>query len=521
MNFFEELFENKEEPLKKIEVEKDYKKNLEIIKEYIGGSKDVIFREFTIGNEKIKCGAIYTEGLANQDLVSEHILKNLMLLSRMAEIKTHTIKQKIYELLKNMTISATDISEIEDINKAIDAILSGDTVLILENHDKVLVVASKGWPMRGVGEPSTETVVRGPRDGFTETMRVNTALVRRRIRDPKFKVKQMQVGRRSKTDIAIMFIEETVNKDVLEMVKERLDKIDIDVILESGYIEQLIEDNWKSPFPQIQHTQRPDVVAAAIYEGRVAIVVDNTPFVLLAPSTAVTFLQSPEDYNERFFIGSAIRILRVISIIMALFMPGLYIAITSYHPGMLPTDLALYIAGSRMNVPFPAFIEAFIMEAALELLREAGIRLPGAIGATIGIVGGLVLGQAAVEAGIVSPLMVIIVALTAIAGYSAPNYSFAISFRLLRFMLMALAGFLGLYGIILGSIIILTHLCTLKSFGVPYLSPIVAGEMTLKDFKDVFVRAPIHMMKTRPQFLHRSDSTRLKEMRRGDRHGEK
>jgi spore germination protein len=191
----------------------------------------------------------------------------------------------------------------------------------------------------------------------------------------------------------------------------------------------------------------------------------------------------------------------------------MYIAITSYHPGMLPTDLALYVAGSRMNVPFPAFIEAFLMEAALELLREAGIRLPGPIGATIGIVGGLVLGQAAVEAGIVSPLMVIVVALTAMAAYSSPSYSLAISFRLLRFVLMAFAGFLGLYGVILASLLLLIHLCNLKSFGVPYLSPFVGSSTTLKDFKDVFIRAPLHLMKERPQFLNRSDRDRLKQMR--------
>ncbi|QXM06786.1 spore germination protein [Crassaminicella indica] len=515
MGFFEKLFENKkEEEREKLPVKSKYDDNLNQIKEILNLCDDVIYREFTVGKEqKMSFAVIYAEGLVDTNLLNDFVLKNLMSLSPDESIDFHVLKQKIYESIENGAIAVSDIKEIDDINLAIDAILSGDTVLILDKWDKLLVIASKGWPMRGVSEPSTETVIRGSSDGFTETLRVNTALVRRRIRDPKFKIKQMQLGKRSKTDIAILYIEETVNKDVLKMVKERLDKIDIDAILESGYIEQLIEDEWRSPFPQIQDTQRPDVVAAALYEGRVAIIVDNTPFALLVPTTIVTLIQSSEDYSERFFIASALRVLRFLSIMVALLLPSLYIAITSYHPGMLPTDLVLYVAGSRLNVPFPAFIEAFIMEASLELLREAGIRLPGAIGATIGIVGGLVLGQAAVEAGIVSPLVVIIVAITAMAAYTTPNYSLAIAFRMLRFILMVLAGVFGLYGIIIGIIIILTHLCNLKSFGVPYLSPFVASEMTFKDFKDVFIRAPLHKMKKRPQYLHRSDSDRLGQIR--------
>ncbi|KXG76194.1 spore germination protein [Thermotalea metallivorans] len=511
MGFFDDLFaKKKEDPRPKIPVEKNCEKNLDKIKEILAGSDDIIYRTFFVGNEqKMKFAIVYTEGLADKNLVNEYVLKNLMVLSRMADMEVHAFRHQVYEVIKDGTLSVSDLKEIDDINLAIDMILSGETALILDEWDKLLIIASKGWPTRSVSEPSTETVIRGPSEGFTETLRVNTALIRRRIRDPKLKIHQMQIGRRSKTDVAIVYIEETVNKDVLKMVKERLDRIDIDAVLETGYIEQLIEDNWRSPFPQAQYTQRPDSVAGSLYEGRVAILVDNTPFALLVPATAITLLQSPEDYYERFFIASAIRMLRFISVAMSLVLPAIYIAITSYHPGMLPTDLALYVAGSRNNVPFPAFIEAFLMEAALELLREAGIRLPAPIGSTIGIIGGLVLGQAAVEAGVVSPLMVIVVALTAMAAYATPNYGFAISFRLLRFIMMAFAAFLGLYGVIWVLLVILIHLCNLKSFGVPYLSPFVASTTSLKDFKDIFIRLPWHFMKGRPQYLHRMDSDRL------------
>jgi spore germination protein len=510
MGFFDKLFEKNENPIPKIPIVKDFQNNLDQIKEILKDGDDIIYREFMVGQEQdMKFGLVYAEGLADKNLLNEHILQNLMVLCRTAPMEVPDLRDKIYETIKNGSVAVTDLKEIDDIQVAIDMILSGESILLLNHWDKALVIATKGWPMRGVNAPDTEKVIRGPSDGFNETLRVNTALVRRRIRDPKFKIKQMQVGQRSKTDIAILYIEDIVNKDILKMVKERIDAIDIDAIMESGYIEQLIQDSWRSPFPQMQHTQRPDTVAAALYEGRVAVIVDNTPFVLIMPATVVTLIQSPEDYYERPFIATAIRMLRFAALILSLIMPSLYIAITSYHPGMLPTDLAMYVAGSRANVPFPAFIEAFIMEAALELLREAGIRLPGPIGSTIGIVGGLVLGQAAVEAGIVSPLMVIVVALTAIAGYSSPSYSLAISYRLLRFVMMAFAAFLGLYGVIWVIIAILIHLCNLKSFGVPYLSPFVGSAATPQDFKDVFIRAPLRFMKNRPQYLQQGDSQRL------------
>jgi spore germination protein len=515
VNFYDELFQKKEKkPGDKIIVKKDCEENLKKIKEALTRCDDVIYREFKVGRRQdMKFALVCTDGLANKDLLNESIMEDLMYFARMADMEPGTMKQKIYEIIKYGSISVAELKETDDLNEAIDTILSGDTVLIMDGWDQVLLVASKGWPMRSVEKPETEMVIRGPSEGFTETFRTNTALVRRRIRDPRFKISQLQIGKRSKTDIAILYIEEIVNKDVLRMVKQRIDKIQIDAILESGYIEQLIEDEWRSPFPQIQNTQRPDVVAAALYEGRVGIIVDNTPYALLAPATITTLLQSSEDYYERFFIATAIRILRALAVVTSLFLPAFYIAITSYHPGMIPTDLALYISGSRLNVPFPAFIEAFIMEASLELLREAGVRLPGSISATIGIIGGLVLGQAAVQAGIVSPLMVIIVALTAMAAYTSPSYSFAISFRLLRFFLMAFAAVFGLYGMVLSTMLILIHMCNLKSFGVPYLSPMVASEMTWKDFKDFLIRAPLHMMRQRPQFLHRSDSSRLAKTR--------
>ncbi|WP_432406857.1 spore germination protein [Wukongibacter sp. M2B1] len=509
MNNYEELFKPKEEATSKINVAKNLDDNIKKVKEILSDSDDIIYREFNVGkNQQLKFATVYAEGLSDKILINEYVLKNLMMLARMTEPDVSNIREKIYELIKNGVLSVTDLKEVDDINKVIDNILSGETVLFIEKWDKAIIIASKGWPMRGISEPESDAVIRGPREGFTETLRVNTALIRRRIRDPKFKIKQMQIGKRSKTDIAVLFIDGLVNQGILKTVVYRLKAIEIDSILESGYIEQLIEDNWRSPFPQIQGTERPEKVAASLYEGKVAIIVDNTPFVLIVPTTFNTLMQASEDYNERFLISSAIRILRYIAMFISILLPALYIAMLSYHPGMIPTELALYIAGNRDGVPFPALIEAFIMEAALELLREAGIRLPGPIGSTIGIVGGLVLGQAAVDAGIVSSLMVIVVAITAIATYSIPNYSFGTPFRLLRFLYMAAAGFLGLYGVMIAFLISLIHLSNLKSFGIPYLSPFTYY-MSIKDFKDTFIRAPLHKMKRRPEFIVKEDKARL------------
>jgi len=491
-------------------------KNLKYFKDKLKDCDDVIFREFRVGDkQQYGFALIYVDGLADKVLVNEEVLKSLMIESRQAKPEPGMIFNNIYDLILKGTISVGEIKEEEYLNKALVSLLSGDALLIADDYSKILVIGSKGWVNRGVQEPETETVIRGARDGFSETLRINTSLIRRRVRDPNLKIKQMQLGASTKTDIAVVYMENIVNKTVLEEVEKRLDTIDIDGVLESGYIEQMIEDNWLSPFPQIQNTERPDRVAAALLEGRVAILTDNTPFVLLAPVTLIALFQASEDYYERWLISSLIRMLRYMAGLFSLVLPAGYIAITSYHPGLIPSKLALHIASTRSGVPFPAFIEAMLMESTVELLREAGVRLPGAIGQTIGIVGGLIIGQAAVEAGLVSPIMVIIVAVTTISSFTLPSYSLTVSFRMLRFVLMISASILGLYGIMLGLLIILTHLCSLKSFGVSYLSPII--DASFDDLKDAAIRAPLPSMHRRPGSFSGADRTRMRDRRQEER----
>jgi spore germination protein len=485
-------------------------KNLAYFEDKLKDCDDVVYREFEVGSkQQYRFALVFVDGLIDRNMINEEVLKSLMLETRHANMNPGIFSKNIYNLIRNSAVTTGEVKEEEYLDKAMVSLLSGDSLLLTDGYKKVLVIGSKGWPSRGVQEPETEAVIRGSRDGFSETLRINTALLRRRLRDPSLKIKQIRLGVRSKTDIAIAYMDNIVDKNVLGEVEKRLEAISIDGVLESGYIENFIEDTWYSPFPQVQSTERPDRVAAALLEGRVAIITDNTPFVLLVPVTLNMLFQSAEDYYERWFIASFIRIMRYAAAIVSLALPALYIAITSYHPGLIPTDLALYIAGTRTGVPFPAFLEAVVMELTLELLREAGIRLPGPIGQTIGIVGGLVIGQAAVQAGLVSPIMVIVVAVTAISSFALSSYSIGIAFRFLRFFVIALSAVLGLYGLMISLLIILIHMCSLKSFGVPYLSPLVGN--TYYELGDSFIRVPLIAMHRRPKTLAGSNMIRIRD----------
>jgi spore germination protein len=469
--------------------------NISYLKELFKDSSDIVYRQFKVADWD--AAVIYIDGMADKILINNFVLESLMLKSGLVE----NVMQ-----VKDNILTVTDVKEVLKLSDAVDSMLSGDTMMFLEGIPAVFVIATRFWPARGVSEPSGETVIRGGRDGFTETIRFNTALVRRRIRDTRLKIQPKSVGVRSKTDCAIMYIEDIVNKDVLQNLMDRIEDINIDAVLDSGYIEQLIEDDQWSPFPQLQSTERPDVVAAALYEGRVAVLVDNSPFAIIVPATLTSLFQTPDDYYQRWMNASMLRVIRFFGIFIGLIMPSLYVAVTSFHTSIIPTKLAYSIAASREGVPFPAFVETLIMEFALAFLIEAVVRLPKAIGSTIGIVGGLIIGQAAVSAGIVSPIMIIVVSVTAIASFITPNYEVSSALRISRFFLIVAASIIGLYGIALGLIVILIHLVRLKSFGIPYLSPLVHPHK--RDFKDAFIRAPLRSFKTRPEFMEPQDKIR-------------
>ncbi|AWZ49331.1 spore germination protein [Clostridiaceae bacterium 14S0207] len=471
--------------------------NLNYLKKLLQGNSDIVFREYFIQNKKAVL--VYIDGMADKLLLDKYVIEPMM--QCLKEIKNA-------RELKDRIIEVSDIKEVDKMAQGVQSMLSGDTLMFVDGLKVAYVIATRSWPARGVSEPSGETVIRGAREGFVETIRFNTALIRRRVRDTRLKIEAKTVGVRSKTDMAIIYIEDIVNKEALKELQTRMKDINIDAVLDSAYISEYIEDNKYSPFPQIQSTERPDVVAAAIYEGRIAILVDNSPFAIIIPATMANMFQSPDDYYQRWMEGSVLRMLRFISIFITLLLPALYIAVTSFQTSIIPTKLAYSIAASREGVPFPAFMEVIIMEISLSLLIEAIARLPKPIGATIGIVGGLIIGQAAVGAGIVSPIMIIIVGLTAITTFITPNYEITSAFRFIRFFLIILSSIFGLYGIMLGLILVLIHLIKLKSFSIPYLAPLVSPNF--KDFKDLFLRLPIKFLKERPEYMHTKDKIRQK-----------
>lgn len=476
---------------------KDLSSNIENIKKSLGNASDILVREFTISCRfEIKAAVIAMKGLAKDDLINEQVLGSLMLDARFKDIEN---VNDLFDRIKQNSMPNAYVNEEVALENAISELISGNSVLLLNGIEKVLIMGSQGWKERQVSQPITENVVRGPRDGFTENIESNIALIRRRIKSPDLRVDSFEAGTQTKTSLYVVYLYGTANKEVVKEVKKRLNQIVINGVLESGYIEELIEDNPLSPFPMIEHSERPDKVSAGILDGRIAILVDTTPFVLMLPTVFLQFMQSADDYYERYIIGSLTRVVRIAAFFISVILPALYIALTSFHQEMIPTTLALSLAASREGVPFPSIGEAFIMEATFEILREAGLRLPQQMGQAVSIVGGLVIGQAAVQAGIVSQAMVIIVALTGISSFAIPAYNAAGSGRLLRFPLMLIASVFGLPGILAGLSIILIHLSGLRSFGVNYLDPFVSADISV--YSDTIIRTPWWSMLHLPEMI--------------------
>lgn len=478
--------------------------NLDVIRQYIGDNMDVVIRYIKPDGCGYKAAVIYIDGLANGQMIQDNIIRPVLqrLPSKCESINGTALLEKI----KDSVLTVRELKEVETLNECIKEILTGNTVLMIEGCRMALVAVSPGWKTRVPEEPISEPSVRGPRDGFSENLHDNIVTLRRRIKDPNFTIIRMELGRRTKTDTAIIFIKDIADPKIVDEVRDRLSRIDVDSIMTSGHVEQFIEDDFLSLFPQIQYTERPDRVAANIMEGRIAILVDNTPFASIVPVTFSMFLQAADDHYDRWIYTTLLRIIRYIAVMLSLFLPAVYVALISYHYGMIPTKLAIYIAAAREGIPFPALVEALIMEMTLEILREAGLRLPKSIGQAVGIVGGLVIGEAATRAGIVSPEMVIIVSLTAISSFSVPQYAIGVSMRVLRFAIMFAAGFFGLYGVILSFIMITAHLVKLKSFGIDYLSPV--APMQMSDWKDFILKAPGTLLKHRPVSVNPRDSRR-------------
>lgn len=483
--------------------------NIKSIKNSLGNSNDIIIREFLIGKPtEVPIAIIYTDGLADITSITDFILESII---SDFEVTSETTLQDIALRLKTHCLTVGSIKDVSDFPSLFNAILNGETILLIDGLAKGISTSTKSSKDRAITEPATEAVIRGPRESFTETLRTNTALIRRKIKSPNLWIKSRVIGEVTQTEIAVMYINGIANEKIVKEVLNRLDRIDIDGILESGYIEHFIQDTKFTLFPTVYNSERPDVIAGELLEGKVAILVDGTPFVLIVPALFTSFLQSAEDYYQNAFVSSFIRLIRFLGISLALVAPSLYISLTTFHQEMIPTPLLISIYAQREGVPFPAFIEALIMEIAFEVLREAGLRMPRMIGPAISIVGTLIIGQAAVEAGIVSAAMVIIVALTAICSFLFPAYGLSNSIRILRFPLMVLAGMFGLFGVFIGLMILIIHLCSLRSFGIPYMTPF--APLIPKDQKDALIIFPRGSLLTRPRLISQNNNIRGRKNR--------
>lgn len=473
-----------------------FDQNITNVQERYGNSPDLITRTFTMGNGQ-QCAILYMQGLTDQDKIDKLIFPWILIAG---EKEILTVEKFKIEL----PISQLKIES--DVEKAISGVTSGELIVFLENQLNFCLIGVQKWPTRSIDEPQLDITVKGARVGFVENYMMNLSLIRRFLKNSKLHMEQMSIGTLSQTNVAILYVEGIAKQTVIDEVRKRLQNIDTDMILSTSQIEKWIEDNEWSLYPQMRLTERPDVTATSLADGKVAILVDNSPFALLAPLTFFETMQNLEDYYDKWYVTNFIRFIRFTAFNISLFAPGIYIALGHFLPGLIPTDLLITIIKASTQVPFPTIIELILMEITLEIFREAAIRIPKPIGQSVGIIGGIVIGQSAVSAGLVSPITLVVVAITAIASFSSPSYSMAYSFRIVRFLMILAAGILGLYGLMLGMLLFIVNLISLESFGTPYFTPF--GPIILRDWIDSLILAPIRWRTKRPSYTTETNQTK-------------
>jgi len=473
------------------------------IKTDFGQSDDLVVNcfQWTVNPSSV-CATLYIKNLVNIDTINS-LSEEIAVLKKGIGNKTGLPLNEI----RTYFSAVRSLNEGHSFINLYNELLSGNTVFLSNGCSNYISIPTECLQGRSVEEPSSQTVIRGPKEGFTEKIGRNILLVRKRIKSSKVRLENLSVGELTKTSVCLMYIKNIAKDSIVREIRERIGKIETDSVLEGAYIEEWIKDDRYSVFPVFLSSEKPDSVAAAILEGKVAIFTDGTPYVLTAPAVMAEFLHASEDFYHHFIISSMMRFLRFIALFLTLLVPSAYIAVTTYHQEILPTPLLVSIAAQREGVPFSTFMEAFLMESTFEVLRESGVRMPRAIGPAISIVGALVLGQAAVEAGIISAAMVIIVSITAISSFAIPNYEMSNAIRTARFIFMVLAGVMGLYGVFIGLMILTLHLCKLKSIGIPYLTPIAPWIKSANT--DTLFRFPLWSMKNRPFGIHGADKRRV------------
>jgi len=471
------------------------------LNEVFSECSDFIHREIVCGEgRQIKILVAYINGFVDKRALNQDVVRPI--LDYFSNAILYDKRNPIYEQLKECVVNNNDIKDAEEMQQAVENLVSGEALLFIDGEDRALVIGVKAPQGRQVAEPDTEVSIRGAREGFVENLLTNTVLIRKRIKNPNLKLEMIQLGEQTKTDICICYIKGIANEQIVQEVRERLKKIKTDAILDSGYIEQFIADSRLSLFPTVGNSEKCDKLAGKLLEGRVAIFCDGTPYVLTAPYLFIESLQASDDYYDHAFFATFMRLIRLLALLVSNLLPGMYVALVGFHHTVIPFKLMITLAASRQGIPFSPFTEAVLMIVAFELLREAGVRMPRPIGQALSIVGAIVLGEASVAAGIASNLMVIIVAITAVCSFVVPPLIRAT--MLIRFVFLAAANFLGFLGISFVFVAVFLHLCRLRSFGVPYMAPF--SPLTASDLKDSLVVVPIWAMVTRPKILRQENT---------------
>lgn len=458
-------------------------------------SADFRVNQFLLG--KKECALLWFASMADQVVLSDKLQHLQDQYVQQEEALQHHLT--LEELCRRGLPGAGCAVE-RDQARIIDECLRGKAILLLDGLEGgICIGAVNSKTYRQVEEPSTQTIIKGPKEGFTESIQTNLGLIRRRITQPGLCFEKYVLGSDTSTTVYLAYIDGLVNPGILEEGRRRLAKAKPNALFDSGMLEDYIVDKTITPFPLIYTTERPDGVCGHLVSGKAAILVDGSPFVLTIPTVFSDFFQSSEDYYQPFMISTFVRLIRYLSFLIALLFPAIYISAITYHMELIPTELLFTISSQRENLPFPVFVEAMLMEITFEILREAGVRMPRAVGPTVSIVGGLVIGTAAVEAGVVSNIMVIIVALTAISSFVSPIYNLSVATRLLRFGLLTLGALAGFYGVMMGMMVMIGHMCSLRSFGVPYTSPF--APLRIQEHEDILLRSPLWFLKKRPAYI--------------------
>jgi len=455
------------------------------LKKYLDGNDDITFKEIYINsNKKIKATLVFIEGLTDLNQINETLIKPL---TQQKELEQAKKEKDIIDLIDKGTVYFGNQKTLDNLQEVIDKILQGFTCLVFDEEEKGIIFETKKIPQRSIDEPTDEPVIKGPKEAFIESLRINTTLIRRRIRNHNLKIKQFDIGEEGKINVAIAYMDNLVDKRILDDLIKKIREIKVKSLTSVGIFEENFVEKKYSLFPQVRYSERPDKVSVNILEGKIGIIIDGFPIVYIVPSTINMFLQSPEDYSNSVFVGSFLRILRYICAFLSLTLPAFYISITTFHHEMIPSDLAISIIKSKQGVPINTFLEVILMLLAFEILLEAGARLPKTIGQTISIVGGLVIGEAAVNAKFFSPGVVVIVAIAAVCGFVIPSQDLSNSLRLIRFILVIAASIAGLFGLVVVSIWVLYLLCKTENFGVPYTTPF-SNNKGKNLFQDVIIR---------------------------------